>query len=99
MGLYDSIAFDVAFDDVGVAARATKPTPARPEHEREDEPHDAHHHQDPTDRDEVDSFQRCIDGESKNCPGGDKQKASGAGGDNVVDADFEEVKDDKKKSA
>jgi molecular chaperone DnaK len=27
------------------------------------------------------------------------QKTSGAGGDNVVDADFEEVKDDKKKSA
>jgi molecular chaperone DnaK len=31
--------------------------------------------------------------------GGDNQKTSGAGGDNVVDADFEEVKDDKKKSA
>jgi molecular chaperone DnaK len=33
-------------------------------------------------------------------PGGDAgQKTSGTGGDNVVDADFEEVKDDKKKSA
>jgi molecular chaperone DnaK len=31
--------------------------------------------------------------------GGDNQKTNGAGGDNVVDADFEEVKDDKKKSA
>ena len=31
--------------------------------------------------------------------GGDGHKTSGAGGDNVVDADFEEVKDDKKKSA
>jgi len=31
--------------------------------------------------------------------GDDGQKTSGAGGDNVVDADFEEVKDDKKKSA
>jgi molecular chaperone DnaK len=30
---------------------------------------------------------------------GDNQKTNGAGGDNVVDADFEEVKDDKKKSA
>ena len=27
------------------------------------------------------------------------QKKNGASGDNVVDADFEEVKDDKKKSA
>ncbi len=31
--------------------------------------------------------------------GDDGQKTSGASGDNVVDADFEEVKDDKKKSA
>ena len=30
---------------------------------------------------------------------GDAQKKNGASGDNVVDADFEEVKDDKKKSA
>ena len=30
---------------------------------------------------------------------GTDQKKKGAGGDNVVDADFEEVKDDKKKSA
>ena len=29
----------------------------------------------------------------------DAQKKNGASGDNVVDADFEEVKDDKKKSA
>ena len=31
--------------------------------------------------------------------GGPKSAGKGAGGDNVVDADFEEVKDDKKKSA
>ncbi len=31
--------------------------------------------------------------------GGPKSSGKGAGGDNVVDADFEEVKDDKKKSA
>jgi molecular chaperone DnaK len=30
---------------------------------------------------------------------GGGEKTNGAGGDNVVDADFEEVKDDKKKSA
>ena len=30
---------------------------------------------------------------------GEGKKGNGAGGDNVVDADFEEVKDDKKKSA
>jgi molecular chaperone DnaK len=30
---------------------------------------------------------------------GEAQKKGGAAGDNVVDADFEEVKDDKKKSA
>jgi molecular chaperone DnaK len=30
---------------------------------------------------------------------GGEQKKGGASGDNVVDADFEEVKDDKKKSA
>ena len=30
---------------------------------------------------------------------GGAQKKNGASGDNVVDADFEEVKDDKKKSA
>jgi molecular chaperone DnaK len=31
-------------------------------------------------------------------PGGPSDKSAKAGGDNVVDADFEEVKDDKKKS-
>ena len=30
---------------------------------------------------------------------GGEQKKNGGAGDNVVDADFEEVKDDKKKSA
>ena len=38
-------------------------------------------------------------GDAGGADGGGKQKTDGAAGDNVVDADFEEVKDDKKKSA
>jgi molecular chaperone DnaK len=43
---------------------------------------------------------QTASGEGGPGPGpGEGKKGNGAGGDNVVDADFEEVKDDKKKSA
>jgi molecular chaperone DnaK len=44
--------------------------------------------------------QQAPGGGGESAPGaGGEQKKSGGSGDNVVDADFEEVKDDKKKSA
>jgi molecular chaperone DnaK len=44
--------------------------------------------------------QQAAGGGGDSAPGaGGEQKKSGGSGDNVVDADFEEVKDDKKKSA
>jgi molecular chaperone DnaK len=43
--------------------------------------------------------QQAAEGTASGADGDTAQKKGGAGGDNVVDADFEEVKDDKKKSA
>jgi molecular chaperone DnaK len=43
--------------------------------------------------------QQAAEGAAGGAGAGDAQKQGGSGGDNVVDADFEEVKDDKKKSA
>jgi molecular chaperone DnaK len=43
--------------------------------------------------------QQGAEGAASGAGAGEAQKKGGAAGDNVVDADFEEVKDDKKKSA
>jgi molecular chaperone DnaK len=43
--------------------------------------------------------QQAAEGAASGAGADAAQKKGGAGGDNVVDADFEEVKDDKKKSA
>jgi molecular chaperone DnaK len=43
--------------------------------------------------------QQAAEGAAGGAGAGEAQKKGGAAGDNVVDADFEEVKDDKKKSA
>jgi molecular chaperone DnaK len=43
--------------------------------------------------------QQAAEGAAGGAGTGEPQKKGGSAGDNVVDADFEEVKDDKKKSA